>query len=430
MRNRREMRDTWSMEEADRVLEEDDVPVGAPANPLLRPLDAVQLDLLEAVWDPVVREVAHWPVWDYVARVLYRSEAAVVDADSVMESLPAVRRGEMYGGDYGLVWKSRGNTGASTENERVGLTIAGLYQLGTRDPAVQVVADDLSRLIGSIAAAERELPPDPTRALHDHPMPLTSLLNGFAVRACGSAISLPAVVVLDLLKREIAPLRILNGSPDTAAASLTRWLRPFIRVADASDYLERVRQLVPTQARALRVDPGDLPRSLDHLSYVLRDHPAWNCAPLVSMTELASAAALAHFVSDRDQFTSCMTALATVLGRLNTPEPPKISANGKPGSLVRLRFWLADNIADSTALERATGAVEDMRAAVVLRIEAQHSSSDTFRNAARARARLGLPEVIYDWANAWDTVRSRIAEAADVLRQEVQVATLGASAGS
>jgi hypothetical protein len=412
------------MEDRDSGFEEVDGRVDTPANPLLRRLDAVQLDLLEAVWDPVLREVAPWPVWDYVARVLYRSEAAVVDAEAVLGSLPAVSRADMYNRDYGLVWRSRGSKATSSEDERVGLSIAGLYQLGSRDPAVRAVADDLARLIGAIAAAERELAPDPTRALHDQPMPLAGHLKRVTVVGRGFTIPLPAAVVLDVLTWEMAPLRILGDDPDTATASLTRWLRPFIGVATAADYLERVRRVSPTPAPTLHVNPADLPRSLDHLSYVLRDHPAWKCPPLVNMTELAAAATLSHAVADRDQFTSCMTALATVLGRLNTPQPPTTAGSDKPGSLVRLRLWLAGNITDASARERVSSAIEDMRAAVALRIEAQHSSGDTFRNAARARARLGLPEVIYDWADAWDTVRSRVANAADVLRQEVQLATL------
>lgn len=50
------------------------------------------LALLQAVWQPC-RDRQRWPVWDYVARTLYRSPQQVADAGRLIASLPTVARG-------------------------------------------------------------------------------------------------------------------------------------------------------------------------------------------------------------------------------------------------------------------------------------------------------------------------------------------------
>ena len=63
-----------------------------------------------------------------------------------------------------------------------------------------------------------------------------------------------------------------------------------------------------------------------------------------------------------------------------------------------------------------------LQAAMRVRVSSQHRGRGVDIDAAKAKAQLGLPDLILDWSEAWDTVRARVVEAASTIRQEVQSA--------
>lgn len=138
-------------------------PVMAPSgdafddDPLIAPLSADQLALLEAIVRPVVAAHDHggnseWPAWAYVEDHL-EADHPSLDPLQIFRSLPTVH-GLPGGRRYGLAWRADNRTTDPTPEERVGLSIAGLYQLH-RAGRVPGVADALVRLLSSLSPAQR-----------------------------------------------------------------------------------------------------------------------------------------------------------------------------------------------------------------------------------------------------------------------------------
>ena len=140
----------------------DDAVPAALTNPLLRDLDSIEQDLLAAIWDPIEREVAPWPVWDYVSRTLYRTPLATADAGAVLASLPTTSvpiLGSVFGVTYGLVWRSGQGLGPAREESEQGPT----RRIGTRRAASEEDRDrrapegllDVRAVLGGRAQEDR-----------------------------------------------------------------------------------------------------------------------------------------------------------------------------------------------------------------------------------------------------------------------------------
>lgn len=409
--------------------------VTGPANPRMRPLEPVELDLLEAIWDPISLGLASWPVWDYVSRTLYKGSAEVRDAASVLASLPVIPAGPGSGlrtESYSLVWRGDPSPNMSND-EHVGLTIAGIVRLAERRPALTVFADRVTEIIGWLAAQERAVLPDPLRSVSvqvsiaEFVQQITSPTRDFNTQV-------PADAVFDLLRNEYSSIRIGSGS-ESAQASLTIYLRPFTRLQGAKDYLERIGQMAQPQQRSAPVRRGEeLLQTLDDVSYVLAAHPAWKQSQigrLLGTFDLETVANLAANASNQAEFKTRLSALATILDGLQTPEPsPQALASwsdkqNPPKSLNRLEMWLTEVLQDEAGRQRALEAMKDIKGAKDLRNHGQHSGTKLRRKAAQACNRFGIEEPIRDWSGAWEIVRARVADAFDVIRQEVAAQPLG-----
>ena len=200
--------------------------VTGPANPLMRPLELVELELLEAIWDPISRGLAPWPVWDYVSRTLYKGPAEVRDAASVLASLPGIPAGPGSGfrtESYSLVW--RGDAGPNMSNdEHVGLTIAGIVRLAERRPALTVFADRLTEIIGWLATQERAVVPDPLRSVSSQ-VSIAEFVQQIPRPTREFITQVPADAVFDPLRYEYSPIRIDSGPespPDRPAIASSR----------------------------------------------------------------------------------------------------------------------------------------------------------------------------------------------------------------
>ena len=406
-----------------------------PANPLLRPLEPVELDLLEAIWDPIAREAAPWPVWDYVSRTLYKGPLRVRDAGAVLASMPRMpdpMLGALDGRAYGLVWRDALGPGPAGE-EHVGLTIAGLVRLSERHAPLKVLADHLTEIISSLAAAERDTIADPRQAVRPA-IALDSHIQGITVRTADHLIPIPAPVVLDILRREHAPLMITAG-PESPKARPTIYVRAYSELAVAEDYLERIGLMSQRRERPAPIRRGEeLVQTLDYVSYVLAAHPAWKQSQigrLLGTFDLETAANLAANASNQAEFKTRLSALATILDGLQTPEPSQQALaswsdkQNPPKSLNRLETWLTEVLQDDAGRQRALEAIKDIKGAKDLRNHDQHSGTKLRRKAAQACNRFGIEEPIRDWSGAWEIVRARVADAFDVIRQEVVAQPLG-----
>jgi hypothetical protein len=398
-----------------------------PVNPLRRPLEPVELDLLETIWDPISRETAPWPVWDYVSRTLYTGASEVHDAAAVLAALPTVPAGPgagEYAAPYGLVWRSHAGPDVSGE-EHVGLTIAGLVRLAERRAPLKVLADRLTGVISALAAAERDTFPDPLQAVRPQ-IPLDLLVRNVTVRTLDFLTPVPVQAVVDLLQHEHALIGIVHGA-EPPQASPTVYLRPYARLNGAEDYLDRIGLMTQRRQLPAPVRRGEeLLQTLDYVSYVLAAHPSWKPAGRMAVVQdLETAAILAADAGNQVEFDHRLSALATLLDGLNTPEPTPEALQrhwtdpNAPKSLSRLEIWIKETLQDDARRRQALDAVKVIKAVKDLRNRGQHSGTGPRRKATQACGRLGIDEPIREPGQAWEIVRARVADAFDTIRREV-----------
>ncbi len=385
-------------------------------------VEDTQLELLETIWATMPGQPEDWPTWDYVRRTL-RQRTPPLDAQALWDSLPSVRRPDGRG-TYGLTWRSQDQTPAVQPYERVGLSIAGLAQLSARWPAARAYADKLAGFVRVLAVEEHSLFPDPN-AVADTARELDSLLSKmFLEVADTSAFTVTAQVSYRVLQREPIYLGLFDPELPTAPSTtvtLSEYLQPYIGSYNAAEYLQVVAEQTPPEPVTITMPPSSLPQTLDYLTLVLREDPNWPTERrLVAPRDLTSAAALSMGATTRDEFDSRMTSLALVLGGLHPPDYPDIS---REQTLARLQRWIEERcVADPAARQRVVAAIADVRAAIHIRAGIQHTNDNANRQARAARTRLGLPQIITNYADAWDIVRSRVAAAFDVIREQTQLA--------
>lgn len=146
--------------------------------------------------------------------------------------------------------------------------------------------------------------------------------------------------------------------------------------------------------------------------------------PLLGVHDLETAATLSSSVSTQTGFVHRLSALAVILAGLQVPDVSaealrKVGAGEQPRTLIRLRAWMVENLEDDGSMQRAVDAVRDLQSANDLRVVAQHEGSKLRRSAMRACSRLGIEYPIRAWGLAWETVQGRVADAFDIIRQEV-----------
>jgi len=394
-------------------------------DPLRVPLEDLQLDALGAIWEPARYPMGTWPVWDYVARTLYRLPLSppVTQPQAVLGSLPRVAPLEsFYSPAYGLWWHE-GNGPMPSPNVRVGLSIAGLDALRAQYPDAGDYADYLAVFIGRFAEIERNLAPDPNKAVTTN-VAIALLLMGRDGHPGGPELESGARKMIAVLQREFAPVDVTRLDPvATSTVKLSMFLAPYCGVKSAQDYLDRVEVVRPRALADPALVAGQLPEMLDYLSYVLMNDPEWRGSPLVALPDLVSAARLVDTVHDAASFRDRMSALAIILDRMNVPDVPAAALSAfegkQPRSLVKLEYWLKERLDER---DQAVSAVKMLRAAVRVRVAGQHTGKGIDKDVAKAKARLGLPELILDWSDAWDIVRARVTESARTISQEVRLA--------
>jgi hypothetical protein len=379
------------------------------------PLDELQLDLLEQIWEPCQAGFG-WPVWDYVLRRLFRRRDPIVEAGELLRSLPMIAGSHRLSG-YGLVWRSELSPLEPSPDQRVGLTIAGLYALRDRDARAAVLADAATVAINVLSDYERQLEPEVDREVTLQ----LDLAKYLPVWTAGT-VARP-VDLLDVLQREWAPINLTRGDGGQATVTLRMYLAPYFRIQRAEEYVRFVGQQVATRPPPMSTSPLMVAQMLDYLSLTLDADKRWSHGPLVTKPNLRSAGSIALPAATDVEFRDRLSALAILFETLSVPPEDESEAARQQKSLARLRAWLTARFADDpVATATVLGAIEDLRAVVHLRVEGQHSGSRPQAQAAAAKTRLGLPAVIVNWDEAWQVVRGRVVEALEQIGREVRSA--------
>lgn len=401
-------------------------------NPLLAELSPEQLKLLETVWGPIPLasrsgKVPAWPTWDYVAGTLYRSFPRLRSAESVLGSLPRLSQATWTGNDYGLAWLSETTMSGPPPQARVGLSIAGLAQLSRAQKIPATVVDELVNIVEALARRESKLAPLPDCVVTDD-APLTEYLGWFIQVDRMKPYSIPLGIVQPVLEHEFPRLIV---SEDGFVHLGGHWLRPLIGVGNADAYLAYIADDVDQrESPGFAATPLTLVQTFDYLSLVLANRQVWEQSGLmVQAPDLESAATLMGEVRTKDDFNQRLLALCSIIAHLKVPAVPeggsKRGTQERAGTLNALQYWLDRYLQDQSSCDRVDTALGALRDCVHLRNLAGHMNQATRAKAVKSQRRLGLPEFISDWPDAWQTVQERAASALDVIRREVQSSSTG-----
>jgi len=400
-------------------------------NPLMRPLQPEEKDLLEILWDYVVRRSTNadglgWPFWFYVEKMFRRQYPNGPSAKDVLASLPSVPRPAQPQpvAPYSLVWYQTQATQQPDPTDSVGLTIAGLAQLGSANGVCTDVANELVSVIRSLAQYEEDLEPQPhvvptsTVNLHDD-------LKWFLEPTREKRFVVPGLLICELLNREFVTVNAFSANGQFTASLYGASLREFLTVSDAAAYLDLiVADSVAAEFRDWHHSALPLVETLDYLTYVLAADRAFG-RRLVEAPDLRSALSLGATVVGAAEFESHLNGIWNVIGEFSVPEcsdddlKAKFGGDTAKGSLNYLECWLKANL-DEPGFERSENALQVIRSVRKIRVSRAHSRHDTRAAAIKAQRRLGLPDTILDWSAAFELVKDRLAGAFDVIRQEVQ----------
>lgn len=332
-------------------------------------------------------------------------------------------------GRYGCVWRSQGSTTSPLPDEEVGLSIAGLHALRGQEPEAGQLADTLAQAIGVLAGFERELQPDFTKEVSLE-LPLKDYTLKWLEAGMGNPRALTPRAFLDTLQKEYAPVSLRETPNGFGSVTLRMFLAPFFGVTSATEYLDLVGAASVMRQAPESVSGLAIAQSLDHLSLVLSAHPDWPSGSLVNAPDLRAAATIALTVTNVVEFRDRLSAMAAIFEALRVPKLSETELRSSPGAsaqqpkpLLRLDLWLRPRLPQSASLA-VSDAVSDLRDVVRVRAEGQHTGSGLRKEASKARVRLGLPEPIYDWAEAWNLVKGRIVSALDSVSSEIRFAEL------
>lgn len=403
------------------------------------PLAPLQRALLERVWDPIknnnwANAQLSWPMWDYVAKSLYQGHQELDDAVALLASLPTIPPRLGNAQRYGLTWHTGHPAMPPGPEDRVGLTIPGLLAIAAPNSGTALVADELAMLIRDLARTEARLPLDPN-SVAKLDVDLANVIGNLKQRTLSKAVVLTEPVIAAILQHKYAPVQVYETEANQHfSVQLGRIsLRAFRAISSADNYLELVgRDLDARSPDKPWTSPLTLVQTLDYLGYVLGADASWGEKDrLTQAPDLQSAAAFTVEVTTCPEYQTAVTGLWNVISQLHVPPvPEQIAASDfkgrQPGSITRLEYWLERRLqGDQAALTRVKRALAIIRAVGRIRAESQHASAATRAEAARASAKLGLPQYIDDFGGALQTIRGRLAGAFDVIREEVQASTPG-----
>jgi len=385
-------------------------------HPLLETLDDDQTAMILVIGRPIATDQPldqfGWPRWDFIRRKFERNRPGA-DPEQVLASLPATQRFGTLDGPYGLWWRTAPSNATLAPGERLGLTIPGLHQLtGLLPPNIRELpkpVEALLRIIRDAAEAEEELDSDDWWSATQKSLDLRQLM--------GSRPDPPVEIIGTVLQHEFVSLAVATTQFNYGLPIGEGRFSAFQRVTGVEDYLSRID--VPARSRTVSLpnSPLALPAVLDYLGRVLSDQPAWGSQRrFVRLPDFQSASQVTQLPVDAADFEQRLSALWTIIGHLDVPKahPSRYAERGwgtSDGSVNSLTIWLADNAGEFGSSDQCAAAIKTIRNVGTLRQGAQHSTSTTRARAQQAQAELGLPKVIIDYPNAWDTVLNKVASA-------------------
>jgi hypothetical protein len=389
-----------------------------------RSLDSDEYSLIRAVWTPVEAGYGQWPVWDYVARTLARSQPPVVRAAELLGSLPLLPRGPGFS-EYGPVWlESAGRFIVPNASETIGLSIVGMNALRKEFKSAGIAADALAQAIGIVAELALRINPDPATPVTDqetYDNVISLALSNLGIPSKG----ITQKMALEVLSREFVPLTATSNGHGDPVFNLSLHHAEFVGIKEASDYVGRLPRAISTLRLAPRLAPGELVRSLDFLCVVMESDRRWTTGRFLAGTPLQQVEYLSEGVLNEEGFVLGLVELSSIFDIINAPSLSDQQIEGfrgrQPGTLTRFKYWIQSNLSDESGMDRAVQCVEDLQLIRKVRVGTAHSADIAARKRSEeAQISLGLEERIRNWPTAWDLIRARAADAFNGIAQSVR----------
>ncbi|MEV0453823.1 hypothetical protein [Catellatospora methionotrophica] len=370
-------------------------PSATAADPLLVPLTAPQLRLLNIVGDAVLENL-DWPIYQYVEG---RMDHYGLDIDEVFGSLPYLSAQHLH---YSLLTRDRNGT---TEDSRVKLTVAGMGHL----PSFTTTSGMFLRVLRELRKRRATATYNPTKVIE-------VVISGSELIDTLNLGAEPLVGMLpEILSGEPATW---HGTPtrigDDWTLTCSRWLRHFGHVRDIHDYVERLRAwIMPDQpvAAPTVASPLELVGALDYLDVVWQLE--FKGRPLVVLPSAERTARLAFDANSAEEFDSRLSALGEVLKGLRIPGRDKAV-----GTMAALEQYLSARLGPEP-MTRVKPALDKLQLVTQIRNAGQHVDAST--KAARALPSFGLTYPISDHRLAWGAVQAHVVEALNVIRDEIRM---------
>ncbi len=374
---------------------------------LLAPLSPEQGALLQTMYKPfhLLRE---WPVWQYTDLTL---DAAGIDAEAVLASLPAVGTQGGSSLHYGLTWRTDMHLSPRPE-ARITLTIAGLRHLEEAGPLCGAFLTTIRYLVEQ----QRMLVPSPSRVVEatvKSPAIRDEILSASITGRSGPPVDALMGKLGDVLAKEPFLYNALNR-PNSVdwEVRVPAVLRQYRDVATIEEYVDRVTELVtPTEPSSGTVSLPDIPNAVGYLDAVWKSRTG---SHLFVNLDPASIARLTQACLTEEDFNSLMSALADVLAQVVAPgsvTPPQRRA------LEAVRDYLASDM-DPDVVGRVTEAVDTLILLRHIRVSTQHR--DARHRAVNAFQKIGLPFPPPSWEFAWAHIATQASGALDAVREEVR----------
>ncbi len=403
----------------------------SPDNPLMRALSPEEQALLQILWEYFVRSSADvndlgWPFWFYVEKTFSRQYPNGPEAKDVLESLPSIPRppDAQPAAAYSLLWYQNQAVQEPTATDPVGLTIAGMAQLGKTNRVSADAANVLVGVMRSLAEYEDHQEPQP-HVVTNSQVNLAEYLSWFSKATREKPFVVSGRLISELLSREFVRVNAYWSGCQATTSLYGASLKDLLTVTDTSDYLDlaAARSLA---AELPRWHDSALPlvQTLDYLTYVLAADPAFG-RRLIESPDLQSATSLAATANSAAEFESHLNGIWNLIDGFQVPEcseevlKARFGGDTAKGSLNYLDCWLKANL-DVDGFERVQRALQVIRSVRKIRVSHAHSRHETRAAAIKAQRQLGLPDMIHDWGAAFELVKARLAGAFDVVRQETQ----------
>lgn len=238
-------------------------------NPLLAALSAEQVALLVTIARPVIAAqysggTSTWPAWAYVAEQ-FEDENPGSDALVVWRSLPTVPGlndgiiGVPGRRPYGLVWRGDNHTIDPTYEERLGLSIAGFYQLQRHNRA-PLVAEALLLVLSALAEWEAKTVRADVTGPGTKDVALDEYTSWFSTAHREKPYVIMTEVVGQCLRYEYFLIWMLENQSGWSVRLGGRRLRPYLDLGgDVERYLDRIASDSTPQADGAAMNPSSRP---------------------------------------------------------------------------------------------------------------------------------------------------------------------------